>query len=297
LSTLLKLENVFYTPKDIALFNKSRKHDPILKEISFELKRGEVLGIVGESGSGKTTLIKVISGILKHEKGSIIFNSKAQNHKSSPIQILFQNSNELINPLRRVGSILKESFPSKNKLEEICALLGIPENYFDKTGYQLSGGERQRVGLARILSVEPELLILDEPFSAQDPESQVNFLEIFKNIKEKLGLTIICISHDLNLLKEFADSIIVLFAGKIMEFGKVEEIINWHKHPYTKFLFDAFNYSLKRSDFGDNNSTRLGINGCPYYNRCNRKADRCLDFVEEIKTNELKTFCNYPLGL
>lgn len=295
MNILLKVENIFYTPRDLTLFNKKKIHDSILKNISFELIRGDVLGVVGESGSGKTTLAKLICGIEKPDNGKIIFNGKTKRSGKNPIQILFQNTNELINPLRKVEDILNESFKNKKKLNEICMLLDIPENQFNKIGYQLSGGERQRVGLARILSVEPELLILDEPFSAQDPDSQKGFLDLFVKIKNELDITIICISHNISLLKQFADNMIVLFAGKIMEMGKVEEIISTNRHPYTKFLLEAFNYNLSRSDFKLDNRFTAGIDGCSYYGRCDRKSEKCLTSVEEIITNGLKTFCNFPL--
>jgi len=295
LNNLLKVENIFYTPRDLTLFNKRKIQDSILKNISFELIRGDVLGVVGESGSGKTTLAKVICGIIKPERGEIDFNSSVKNNGGNPVQILFQNTNELINPLRKVGDILNESFKDKKKLKEICTLLDIPDDQFTKVGYQLSGGERQRVGLARILSVEPELLILDEPFSAQDPDSQKGFVKLFKNIINELDITVICISHDLNLLKQFANEIIVLFAGKIMEMGRVDEIINSNRHPYTKFLLEAFNYNLNRTDLKVDNSYTLGIDGCSYYGRCERKSEKCLSSVEEITTNGLKTYCNFPI--
>ncbi|MDQ7818007.1 MAG: ATP-binding cassette domain-containing protein [Melioribacteraceae bacterium] len=292
---LLKVEHIFYSPKEIVLFKRGEKHDSIIKDISFELNYGEVLGIIGESGSGKTTLLKVISGILKHEKGDIIFNHRTKNNISNPIQILFQNTNELINPIRKVGDILTESFRSKKKLNEICLLLDIKETQFDKIGYQLSGGERQRVGLARILSVEPELLILDEPFSAQDPESQVSFLELFKKIKNELDITIICVSHDIKLLRRFADNIIVLFGGKIMEIGNAEKIFHLHRHPYTNFLNEAFNYKLNRADFKDISGSVKLNNGCAYFSRCDRRSEKCLELVEEFMSDDIKTYCNFPL--
>ena len=292
---MLKVEHIFYSPKEFALFKKNKKNEAILRDISFKIKRGQVLGIVGESGSGKTTLIKVISGILKHEKGSVIFNGGSGKTNSSAIQILFQNTNELINPLRKVGDILKESFQNRDKLNKICKLLDISGYQFDKTGYQLSGGERQRVGLARILSAEPELLILDEPFSAQDPESQANFIDLFKKIKNELDITMICVSHDIKLLGQLVDNIIVLFGGKIMEIGNAEKIFKLHRHPYTNFLNEAFDYKLNRSDFNDSLESVKPNNGCAYFSRCDRRKDKCLETVEELNSNNIKTYCNYPL--
>ena len=295
MSTLLKVEQIYYTPKRFTLFKKNKRNESILKDISFEVKHGEVLGIVGESGSGKTTLAKVISGILKHEKGRITFNPKNENKKSNRIQILFQNTNELINPLRKVGSILSESYSDKDKLDEICRLLDIQDYQFDKIGSQLSGGERQRVGLARILSVDPELLILDEPFSAQDPESQENFVDLFKKIKSELDITIICVSHDIKLLKKLADNVIVLFGGKIMEAGNAGKVFDLHRHPYTQFLNEAFEYELKRSDFVNSPDKIDSDSACSYYSRCNRRTDNCKSKVEEFNSDDVVIYCNNPL--
>lgn len=292
---LLKVEHIYYSQKGLALFKKNKQHDAILKDITFELNHGEVLGIVGESGSGKTTLVKVISGILKHEKGNIVFNNRFDKKKSRTIQILFQNTNELINPLRNVGDVLKESFPIKDKLYEICGLLDIKEILFDKTGYQLSGGERQRVGLARILSAEPELLILDEPFSAQDPESQKSFLDLFKKIKNELDITIICVSHDIKLIKQLADKIIVMFGGRIMETGNTEKVFNLRRHPYTNFLIEASDYKLNRAEAKNSREFPTSDTFCVYYSRCSRRTDKCLESVDEIISVDIKTYCNYPL--
>ena len=292
---LLKVEHISYSPKELVLFKKNKKHDAIIKDISFELNRGDVLGIVGESGSGKTTLVKVICGILKHDKGDVIFKYRSVDKHSHPVQILFQNTNELINPLRKVRDILSESFPDRKKLDEICRLLDIKETQFDKTGYQLSGGERQRVGLARILSAEPELLILDEPFSAQDPESQEGFLDLFNKMKNELDITIICVSHDVKLLRQLADNIIVMFGGKIMEIGKAEKIFNLHRHPYTNFLIEAFNYKLSRTDFKESTESLKSNNCCPYFSRCGVRSDKCLEYVEELTSGGIKTYCNFPL--
>lgn len=296
MGTLLKVEHVYYSSKEIVFFGKRKKHSAILKDISFELDHGDVLGIVGESGSGKTTLAKVICGILEHDKGEIKFKSKSGHRKPGIVQILFQNTNELINPLRRVGDLLNESFLDKKRLDEICRLLDIKKDQFGKIGYQLSGGERQRVGLARILSASPELLILDEPFSAQDQESQGAFLNLFNKLKNELEIAMICVSHDIKLLRKIADKMIVMFGGKIMEIGDSETIFNLHRHPYTSFLNNAFNYQLSGDIFCDiPESAALSDQGCAYYTRCGNRSAVCLEHVEELNSDKIKTYCNFPL--
>lgn len=297
MSVLLELERISYSPSKISLFRKNISSEVILNNISFNLEKGKTLGIVGESGSGKTTLAKIIGGILKPDEGILNYNFGVNTNKkgNNPIQILFQNSNELINPSRKVGNMLNESYESKDKLSDICILLDIQSGLFEKFGHQLSGGERQRIGLARLLSVNPELLILDEPFSAQDPDSQKSFLSLFKKIKSELDITIICISHDIYLLKEFADDLIVLFGGNIMETGDVDNIVNSPRHPYTNLLIEAFNYKLKRSDFKEEKNQLLKNKGCSFFSRCEKSSNKCLESVDIIKSASLITYCNHPL--
>jgi peptide/nickel transport system ATP-binding protein len=227
-------------------YNINKKE--ILKNISFELQRGLILGISGESGSGKTTIAKIIADIIKPTGGEISFNFtvKERNNKANPVQILFQNTGEIINPLRKVKSTAPSESPSKGKtFEKLLHEIGIDENLWDRRGYELSGGEQQRVALARILAVHPEILILDEPFSAQDFESQNNLVKLFLNLKKNLDITMICISHNLPLLKKLCDEVIIMYNGEIVEKNTTKEIFESPQHPYTKFLLKAEKYDLE----------------------------------------------------
>lgn len=223
----------------------------ILKNISFELKRNSVLGIAGESGSGKTTLGKLISGVLSPTVGEIKFDSNSQSKKTNRVQILFQNNGEILNPFRKISEVVDEALRIKSVEKEVIEKriklfnsLYFPEELWDRKGFELSGGEQQRAALARLLAVEPELLILDEPFSSQDPESQLNFLNLFKKIKEEFSVTLICIAHNLRILRKLCDEIIIIYKGQLIEWGKTEEVFNSPKHPYTKFLLSAEEYNL-----------------------------------------------------
>jgi ABC-type dipeptide/oligopeptide/nickel transport system ATPase subunit len=221
---ILKVENLSYSVKirEKGIFKKEK---PILSGISFEMEKGSVLGIAGESGSGKTTLAKLIAGILKPTKGRVIVNTNSGRKKSTiqPVQILFQNNEDLINPLRNCYEIVYEASlllhqdkeTAKTETEHLFNQLNIPEKIKRQKGYELSGGERQRVALARILAVQPELLILDEPFSAQDVESQVNFLNLLQRIREEFEVSIICISHDLRVLEGIRIEYFIINEGKI----------------------------------------------------------------------------------
>lgn len=229
----------------------------ILSNISFSLERSRTLGIAGESGSGKTTLGKLIAGILLPTEGEIRFGfrNKTVRNKISRTQILFQNNGEILNPLRRVSDIMDEAAglvsPGKEATQKRINLfkaLNFPEELWNRKGFELSGGEQQRAALARLLAVEPELLILDEPFSAQDPESQLNFLNLFNKIKEEFNITLVCIAHNVRILRKLCDEIIIIYRGRLVERGTTEEIFNLPKHPYTRFLLSSEDYKLSYAE-------------------------------------------------
>ncbi|MFZ0455855.1 MAG: ATP-binding cassette domain-containing protein [Ignavibacteriaceae bacterium] len=245
---ILKVENVNYS------VHSGRKTKQILRGINFKINQNDILGVSGESGSGKTTLAKVIAGILVPSNGKVSFvGTQGANgkRKANPVQILFQNNGEILNPLREINDIVKESISIADKeedpelkMEEIFKVIDFPRYLWNRKGYELSGGEQQRAALARILAVNPELLILDEPFSAQDPESQLNLLNLFLSLNKKFNITIICIAHNLRILEKLCNKMIILFNGETVEQGNTLEIINTPKHPYTKFLLKAEKYDL-----------------------------------------------------
>lgn len=248
MKTILSVKELSYSVNAIS------EKKIILDNISFTLEEGKILGIAGESGSGKTTLAKILCGLNIPDSGEIIFNRSAEGIKNH-IQILFQNNGELLNPYRKVENILSEALAIGRKknnqsleLKELLQIVDIEENLLQRRCYQLSGGQQQRVALARILAVNPKLIILDEPFSAQDPESQLNFLNLFKKINKELGTTLICIAHSLKILRKLADEVIILYKGKIVEQGKTEIVFSSPQHNYTKFLLKAESYDLKYED-------------------------------------------------
>jgi peptide/nickel transport system ATP-binding protein len=243
---LLKVENIFYS---VQVKEETKKQFDILKKISFEVETGEIIGIAGESGGGKSTLAKVIAGIIKPDSGEIILNSKfeKEKRKSSPIQILFQNHGEVLNPFRKVISVIDEALKingvEKNNLENerdaVLTSVGFPKELYERRGFELSGGEQQRAALARLLAVKPVLLILDEPFSAQDVESQSKLVKLFKKLNREFNLTMICISHDLKILRNLVGRVIILKDGEIVESGLPKEVFNNPQKDYTKFLLSA----------------------------------------------------------
>lgn len=254
MNNLLTVQNIFYSisENNFSLNEGDRKE--ILKDISFTLESGKILGISGESGSGKTTLSKICAGVKKPTSGKILYNFKNDWEKirTSPVQILFQNNGEILNPLRQIDKIVEETIliRTKNKKEiskrkeEIFNSLNFPEHLWQRKGFELSGGEQQRAALSRILAAEPELLVLDEPFSAQDPESQFNLFNLFKKINKNFNITLICVAHNLKILKKLCDEILILYKGETVEKGEAQNIFSAPKHPYTKFLLNAESYNL-----------------------------------------------------
>jgi len=251
METILKVENICYSAEQKSFIGFTGEKKEILKNISFDLEKGKILGIAGESGSGKTTLAKLIAGIIKPSSGKIIINDQNRKTRINPVQILFQNNGEVLNPFREIEEVVEEAIRLRSRIklkeekEKIFNSVNFPGHLWKRKGFELSGGEQQRAALARLLAVEPELLILDEPFSAQDPDSQINFLNLFKKINEEFGITLICISHNLKLLRLLANNIIIMYKGEIVETGSSDEIFSSPKHPYTKFLLRAENYDLK----------------------------------------------------
>jgi ABC-type dipeptide/oligopeptide/nickel transport system ATPase subunit len=255
--SLLKVENISYS---VTVKDETKKQFDILKNVSFEVENGEILGICGESGGGKSTLAKIIAGLIKSKKGKITLNSKLNNRKSSPIQILFQNHGEVLNPFRKISSILDEVLTInriekkyiEKERENILDSVGFPKELYDRRGFQLSGGEQQRAALARLIATNPVLLILDEPFSAQDVESQLKLVKLFKTLNAKLKITMICISHDLRILRNLADRVIILKDGEIVESGLTKEVFNNPKEKYTKFLLSAEALDLSYEELRSN---------------------------------------------
>ncbi|MCF6271352.1 MAG: ATP-binding cassette domain-containing protein [Melioribacteraceae bacterium] len=243
---MIELKNIFYSPPKDLLFSKNDKI--ILSNISFTIEQGDIFGVIGESGAGKTTLGKIVGGILKAPSGVISYNSVSMDE----IQILFQNSSELINPYRKVRSLLTDTTNGDaDKINNLIESVKLYESVLEKYSFQLSGGERQRIALARILATNPKLLIIDEPFSAQDFESQLNLMELFNELNCNTGLTILCISHDLEIMKKFTNKLVVMKDGVIVENGLTSKVVTNPNHKYTKFLFKAANYQLTHKDFDD----------------------------------------------
>ena len=212
----------------------------ILKNVSFTMEQGEILGLVGESGCGKSTLAKAVLGLIPYE-GSIV-------HGSDYPQMVFQDPYNSLNPAKRVGWLLEEplrlkgvSDPAerKKKTIEMLERVGLDEKFADRYPRQLSGGQRQRVCIAGALMQEPRLLIADEPVSALDVTIQAQILELLKDLHREMGLSILFISHDLRVVYQMCDRVMIMEKGQIVEMGDVEQVYFSHQNEYTGRLLHA----------------------------------------------------------
>jgi len=232
--------NSYYTVGNSIFGGRNKRHQ-VLKDVSFDLYEGEILGLVGESGSGKSTLAKAILGLITDIDGEIIHHSKRP-------QMVFQDPFGSLNPAHTIGWILEEPLRMEGKLNaadrrkaviEILEQVGLGEEYYNRKPDELSGGQRQRVAIAGAVITHPRFVIADEPVSALDVTIQAQILELIVELKKHYELSCIFISHDLNVVYQICNRVMVMKNGEILEQGNVEEVYNNPKHPYTKKLLDA----------------------------------------------------------
>ncbi len=217
-------------------------------DISFSVKKGEVFGLVGESGCGKTTTGRAIVGLQPITAGEIRFDGKPKKRRNTEIQMIFQDPMASLDSRMTVREIIAEGLRIKGvkdrktldeKVYAMMALVGLSREQAGRYPHEFSGGQRQRIGIARSLIVEPKLLIADEPVSALDVSIQAQVINLLQELKEKLGLTVLFIAHDLSVVKYFSDRIGVMYRGKLVELADSEELFRNPLHPYTKSLLSA----------------------------------------------------------
>ncbi len=258
-------------PREVLVVENLKKYFPItaggirsrivgwvraVDDVSFTVKETTTFAIVGESGSGKSTLARTIAGIYEPTSGKILFEghdiSKLEQRKKvnawRKISIVFQDPTSSLNPkhtvkdtiiaplkVHRIGS--REERLQRAK--ELLRLVELDESYLNRYPHELSGGQRQRVAIARALALNPKIVVLDEPTSALDVSVQAKILNLLKEIKNKLGLTYILITHNLGVVRNFADEVAVMYAGKIVERTSVNNLMTKPLHPYTRTLLSA----------------------------------------------------------
>lgn len=242
--------------KNLVVEYKNKKTDTIttaVNNVTLSIKRGETYALAGESGCGKSTLSKAITKLVEIKSGDILFEGKSifnqtkeeKKHYPLDVQMVFQNPYSSLNPKMKIGDILKEPLDinteytktrKKAIIREIVHDVGLSENILDLYPHEFSGGQRQRIAIARALILSPKLLIADEPVSALDASIQAQIINLLKNLKKERDLTMLFISHDLNVIRYIADRVGVMYFGKMTEENDCLSIFNYPKEEYTKTL-------------------------------------------------------------
>ena len=273
--------------------------------VDLNLKSGEILGLVGESGCGKSTLGKAIVGILKTAEGEIVFDgekvkklTRGQRPKHfRNLQMVFQDPYGSLNPRRKIGAQIADGLvvagtSKKDALEKAGDLLekvGLPRNAVDRFPHQFSGGQRQRISIARALAASPTAIVADEPISALDTSSQAQVANLLVNLVEEYQMGMVFISHDLSIVRRISDRVAVMYLGKIVEIGTVDQIWNNPSHPYTRALISAIPHadgtSFMPQDLpGDVPNPLSPPDGCRFHPRCPLAKDECKKIEPDFRT-------------
>ena len=253
MSTLLEARSIHKVHRRNSLFEGGDRPVHALRDVSFELRRGEILGIVGESGSGKSTLARALLHLDPPSSGSVVFDGeplatmdrRALLRFRSRAQIVFQDPQGALNPRQRIGRAVEEGLVAqgvpagnrRDRVAELLELVGLGPDRMNDYPHQFSGGMKQRIAIAMALVLNPELLVLDEPVSNLDVSIQAQILNLLFDLKTRLDLTYVFISHDLNLIAYMSDRIGVMRRGELLELAPTDTLLNSARHEYTKTLF------------------------------------------------------------
>jgi peptide/nickel transport system ATP-binding protein len=275
-------------------------------DVSFEIAKGEVLGLVGESGSGKSTIGRALLKLIEPSAGELWFegadlaplSSRAMRPYRRRLQIIFQDPYASLNPRQRVGDTLSEAMATHDlhrggaraaRIAELLSLVGLAPEHAQRFPHEFSGGQRQRIGIARALAVEPQFIVADEPVSALDVSIQAQVINLLSDLRERFALTMLFISHDLDVVEYLCDRIVVLYLGKVMEVAPAKELYTTPRHPYTEALLEA----SPRPDPEARRGRRLLVgdipspvdppSGCVFRTRCPYALDACAAAVPALR--------------
>ena len=267
-----------------------------VSDVSFDLVEGETLGIVGESGCGKSTTAKAVIQLPKPTSGTVSYlgqditaMSKEEMRRVRPdLQMIFQDPISSLNPRRTVHDIIGEGLRvwggrgvwSEDRLHELMEAVGIDPRYGDRKPHQFSGGQCQRISIARALVLDPRVIICDEPVSALDVSVQAQILNLLEDMKARYGVSLMFISHDLSVVKNISDRVMVMYLGKVCEIAQSDELFEHPAHPYTRALMSAIPGVAADDSDGDLLEGELPSaidppSGCRFNTRCPRATDLC----------------------
>ncbi|NBG89369.1 ABC transporter ATP-binding protein [Isachenkonia alkalipeptolytica] len=303
---LLEVEGLKkYFPIKEGVFSKTVGHVKAVDHVSFKIKQGEIFGLVGESGCGKTTVGRTLLSLLEPTEGlvkfdqQILYNTETGERINKndlrklrkEMQIIFQDPYASLDPRMNVGMIVSEGLRKhklvKNKKEaiekskELLELCGLEGSNVRKYPHEFSGGQRQRIGVARALALEPKFLVADEPIAALDVSIQAQMLKFMTDLKDRLGLTYLFISHDLSVVRYFCDRVAVMYLGSFAEQAPTKKLFKKPLHPYTQSLLSAVPKSdpavKKKREIlkGDVPSPADPPSGCKFHTRCKYAEDKC----------------------
>ncbi len=307
-----------YFPVAKNFFGKPVKFLKAVDGISFTLKKGKTLGIVGESGCGKSTMGRSLLRLYDGVQGEILFEgqdvAKLKNREFDKLrpnmQMIFQDPYASLSPRLTVGEIIGESARQHHLVDKagfhdyvlkVMDMCGLQPHYFERYPHEFSGGQRQRICIARALALQPKLVVCDEPVSALDVSIQAQVINMLIELREKLGLTYIFISHDLSVVKHISDDVGVMYLGNIVEYGSKESVFSHTLHPYTKALFSAVpvpNPHVKMNRImlkGDIPSPVNPPKGCKFHTRCEHCMEICSRIAPEYREVEDGHFCSCHL--
>lgn len=313
----LRLSDLSKTfPLARTLFGPEKPGVRAVHPITLDVEPGETLGIVGESGCGKSTLARMLVGLLQPTTGTIEIEGNTLDNADAAlfgkrIQYVFQDPISSLNPRKTIRQIIEAPLKllhGMNKTErdarisEIFATVSLREEFLDRYPHEFSGGQAQRIGIARALAAEARILILDEPVSALDVSVQAQVLNLLADLKKRLGLTYLFISHDLAVVEAVSDRVAVLYFGSLVELGDAKDVFRAPRHPYTKLLADSAPIVGRDLVAPEGHETELPdpLNppeGCAFRARCPFASDICAIEVPELKSHDgnHSAACHHPI--
>lgn len=283
-------------------FGSSSQPVRAVEDVSFDVRRGRTLALVGESGSGKSTIGRCVLRLIEPTAGDVLYEqqslpalSAAEMRKMrSKMQIIFQDPQASLNPRMRVSTMLGEILDAHGlakgalrgpRIAELLQLVGLPADAGQRFSHEFSGGQKQRVGIARALAVNPCLIVADEPLSALDVSIQAQIVNLLAELRKTRDLTLLFISHDLDVVEYLCDDVVVLYLGRVMESGPVRQIFDSPSHPYTRALLEAAPVpdpampAPRATLSGELPSPMNPPSGCVFRTRCPQVMPHCSEAV------------------